>query len=280
MAAIRSVHATAPRGRVPRRVAAVAAVVAASLLAVIGPPTTAGAHTADRSKIVLFVHGYNPISTSTDCGGEFDRMIGQLRAEGFSGRMVKVGFYSGDRDCDVNLHSYGSYRDRSSWKAVAGAFSNYVHATYTSRGIAVDVVGYSMGGLIARGAVHGAEVGERGFSAPIDVEDVVTLGTPHTGAAWYSRLCLWGQCSQLKPGASDLRWLNRDGNPQGRNGTDWTNIASYGDWVTPAASAASMDIASSARVVYSSIPHIGSRNYMGSATATSRTGVGLAERLR
>ena len=179
----------------------------------------------------------------------------------------------------MNLRSYGSFSDSSSWKAISKAFSTYVYNTYTSKGIAVDVVGYSMGGLIARGGVYGAQKGESGFSPPIDVEDSVTLGTPHKGAAWYSNLCLWGQCTSLKPGATDLNWLNQNGNPQGRYGTEWTNIGSNGDWVTPASSATSMSIASSAKVIYASMPHTGSGNYMGNTTSTTRTGVGLAELL-
>ncbi len=255
--------------------------VAVTTLAVLaGPATPAAAHTANRTKVVLFVHGYNPTSNSTDCGGEFNRMIGQLRNEGFTGPMVRVGFYSGDVNCDVNLRSYGSFSNSSSWKAISKAFSTYVYNTYTSKGIAVDVVGYSMGGLIARGGVYGSQRGESGFAPPIDVEDVVTLGTPHQGAAWYSNLCLWGQCTSLKPGATDINWVNQNGNPQGRYGTDWTNIASNGDWVTPAASGSSMAIASTAKVIYSNIPHTGSGNYMGNTTSTTRTGLGLANRLQ
>lgn len=256
------------------------AVAAASALLVSTAPGAAEAHTANRSKVVLFVHGYNPTSNSTDCGGDFDRMIGQLRSEGFTGTMVKVGFYSGDVNCNVNLRSYGSFGNSSSWKEIAKAFSTYVYATYTSRGVAVDVVGYSMGGLIARGGVYGAQKGESGFSAPIDVEDVVTLGTPHQGAAWYSNACFFGQCATLKPGAADIAWVNQNGNPQGRNGTDWTNLASNGDWVTPAASGSSMAIAGTAKVVYADVPHTGSSNYMGNRTVTTRAGLGLAERLR
>ena len=105
---------------------------------------------------------------------------------------------------------------------------------------------------------------------------MVTLGTPHQGAAWYSNLCLWGQCTSLKPGATDINWLNQNGNPQGRYGTDWTNIASNGDWVCPTASGISMSIAASAKVVYSSVPHTGSSNYMGDTAVTTRAGVGLA----
>jgi hypothetical protein len=236
----------------------------------------AQARTNDKSKPVLFVHGYNPTSSSTDCGADFDRMIGQLRSEGFTGRMIKIGFYSGDYNCDVNLRSYGSFSNSSSWKEIAKAFSHYIQREYTSKGVAVDVVGYSMGGLISRGAVWGSQKAESGFSAPIDVEDVVTLGSPHNGAAWYANACLWGQCTSLKSSSSDIKWLNQNGNPQGRNGTEFTTIGSNGDWVVPTSSALYMSIPSSNKVTYSSVPHTGSGNYMGNTTVTSRTGNALA----
>ncbi|MBI2704549.1 MAG: hypothetical protein HYX32_04570 [Actinobacteria bacterium] len=205
-------------------------------------------------------------------------MISQLRAEGFTGSMVKVGYYSNDSNCNVNLHNYGSYGDRDSWKNIAKAFSKYVYSQYTSKGIAVDVVGYSMGGLIARGAVWGSQKGESGFSTPIDVEDAVTLAAPHKGAAWYSYLCLWGQCSSLKPSATDINWLNGNGNPQGRYGTEWTNVGSYQDDVVPYQSATSMSIPSGQKVVYSNVSHTGFiyPNYMHASNVVTRAGNGLA----
>lgn len=233
--------------------------------------TPAGA-VSSKAATVLFVHGYNPTSTSTDCGGDFDAMISQMRSDGFTGSMVKVGYYSGDVNCNVNLHSYGSYNDRDSWKTIAQAMSSYVYNTYTRNGVAVDVVGYSMGALVARGAVYGAQSRTAGFSAPINVSDAVTLGGPHNGAAWYSNFCLWGQCSSLKPGSTDLNWLNQNGNPQGSAGTVWTNIGSYNDDVVPWQSAISMSIPADHKVVFSNVSHTGLNypNYMHSWSVVNR----------
>lgn len=251
------------------------------VLALVAGVVTAGpaqARTDNKAKTVLFVHGYNPTSTSTNCGGDFDQMITWMRGQGFTGSMVKVGYYSGDTNCNVNLHSYGSYGDRDSWKNIAKAFSTYVYNTYTSKGIAVDVVGYSMGGLISRGAVWGTQKAEAGFSPRINVEDVVTLGGPHSGAAWYSYLCLWGQCSSLKPGSTDINWLNQNGNPQGSAGTEWTNIGSYQDDVVPWQSATSMSIPASNKAVFSNVSHTGliHPNYMHASAVVTRAGNGLA----
>ena len=236
----------------------------------------AEAFTGVRTRPVLLVHGYNPTSNSTDCDADFSQMITQMQAEGYTGPFVKVGYYSGDVNCNVNLRNYGSFGDSSSWKSIAKAFSTYVYNTYTSGGQTVDVVGYSMGGLIARGGVYGASNGQSGFSAPIKVEDVVTLGTPHNGAAWYSNLCFFGQCTSLKPGATDINWLNGNGNPQGVGGTDFTVIASNGDWVTPTASGLYMTVPAARKVTYSSVPHTGSTNYMHDATVVTRADEALA----
>ncbi len=247
--------------------------------AAIGAATFAApahAFTGVRTRPVLLVHGYNPTSNSTDCSADFAQMITQMQSEGFTGPFIKVGYYSGDVNCTVNLRNYGSFSDSSSWKAIAKAFSTYVYNTYTSAGQTVDVVGYSMGGLIARGAVYGSSNGQSGFSAPIKVEDGVTLGAPHNGAAWYSNLCLWGQCTSLKPGASDISWLNGNGNPQGVGGTDWTTIGSIDDWVVPSASAANMTLPATNKTTYSGVSHTGSTNYMHQGVVVTRADEALA----
>ncbi len=259
-----------------RRAAGALVVVLALVVASLGACDTAPSRT-DRSKPILFLHGYNLTSTSTDCGGDFDSMIASLRSQGFTGPMIKVGYYSGDTHCDVNLHSVASYGDRDSWKSIAKALAVYVHDTFTAHGEAVDMVGYSMGGDIVRGAVWGPISGESGWSAPIDAEDVLTLGAPHDGAAWYSYLCLWGQCHSMSPASGDIAWLNRNGDPQGVHGTDFTVIGSDGDAVVPADSATHMTLPATNKVVYPDIPHTGGSNYLHDPRVLARSGGALAE---
>ncbi len=272
-----STHHAAPTGRAPRRRAAstVAAVLVAALVA-LGAAACQPARAEAKDRPVLFLHGW-AASGASDCGGAFDGMISKLRAQGFTGPMVKVGFYTGDTNCDLSLRSWGSFENGSSWKEVAKAFSKYVYETYTKKGVTVDVVGYSMGGNIARGAVYGASIAESGFSAPLKVEDAVTLGTPHEGAAWYTSFCLWGQCSSLKPGATDIEWLKRNGNPQGAGGTDWTVVGSTADEVTPVDSGLGMLVPAGRKVRYTDVPHTGSGNYMGRADVVARAATALAK---
>jgi hypothetical protein len=262
-----------PSGRGVARlvlVAVVAAVAAASLTA------CEPARPVDKTRPVLLLHGFNLTDAATDCGSTFDALIASLRKQGFTGPMVKVGWYSGDTHCDVNLHSYGTYDDRDSWRTIAKSFNAYVYQTYTSKKVAVDAVGYSMGGLIVRGGVYGALIGESGFGKPIDVQDSVTLAAPHDGAAWYSYFCWWGQCGSMRPGNGDLDWLNRNGNPQGLHGTDWTAVGSTDDAVVPDESALFLSIPASNKVLYTDIPHTGDTNYMHDARAQARTGAALA----
>lgn len=262
---------TAPTGTRRLRLATLG--IAAALLLVL----VAGAcRPARQDRPVLLVHGWSATG-GTSCASTFDRTISQLRDEGFTGPFVKVGFYTGDTGCDMTLRSWGDFDNGSSWKEVAKAFSSYVHATYTVHDIPVDVIGYSMGGNIARGAVQGSQAGEAGFSAPLRVEDAVTLGTPHDGAAWYSSLCLWGQCSTLKPGATDIDWLDANPNPQGIDGTEWTVVGSTGDAVTPLDSALEMGVPPERKVTYEGVPHTGSDNYMGRTDVITAAALSLAE---
>lgn len=252
------------------------AVAIVAALVSMGASACEPARPDDKTKPILLIHGWG-LGADTDCGGTFDAMISKLKAAGFTGPFVRVGFYSGARNCDVNLRSWGPVEDGSHSKVVAQAFSKYVYATYTSKGRAVDVVGYSMGGNVARGAVQGAQAKEAGFAAPIDVEDVVTLGAPMNGAAWYSSFCLWGMCSSLKPGSDDVKWMQKVGNPQGAKGTEWTAFGSDADAVTPVDSALKIDVPANRKVRYADVPHTGSDNYMGRADVVARAATALAK---
>lgn len=252
------------------------AVALALLLAVVGGLTSsAPAGADDRTRPVLLLHGWS-VSSDTDCSGTFDRMIGQLQAEGFTGPFIKVGYYSGNTGCDVNLQDWGDVGDGTPFDELGQVFSQYVYSTFTSQGVTVDVVGYSMGGVVARAGIYGSGSGQGGFSPPIAVEDAVTLGSPHQGAAWYTNVCFWGQCAAMRPGSSQVAWLNGNGDPQGAGGTDWTVIGSDEDAVVPADSALSMSVPAARKARYGDVPHTGSGNYMGRTDVTSRAATALA----
>lgn len=230
------------------------AVAAVATLAALGA-TACQPRPVAKDKVVIFVHGWSGMGNGADCNSAFGSLKTNLKSRGFTGNMVTIGFYDSDRNCDVNLRSWGSVSNSTSWKDLSKVFSRYVYETYTSKGITVDLVGHSMGGLIIRGAVFGTAKGESGFSAPLLVEDAVTLGAPHKGAAWYSNGCLWGQCAGLKPGAGDLKWLNENGNPQGKAGTEWTVFGSPADDTVPVDSALNMIIPDARRISVANVEH-------------------------
>ncbi|WP_421120852.1 esterase/lipase family protein [Aquihabitans daechungensis] len=255
----------------PIRMAAAAAV---ALLVAVGATACEPPRAPAKDRVVIFVHGYSALGAGNDCNGNFGSLKTALRTNGFTGALVTVGYYDSDRNCDVNLRSWGSIDNGTSWKDLSKVFSKYVYETYTKKGITVDLVGHSMGGLITRGAIQGAQGGESGFSAPLKVEDSVTFAAPFQGAAWFSQGCLWGQCSQLKPGATDINWLQRNASPQGVGGTDWTVFGSTNDDTVPDESALAIGVPAARKVRYTNLEH---SQYMGDAAAQARAAKALAE---
>lgn len=246
-----------------------AVMMAVSALGAIADAQPAAAFAPGHSRPVLFVHGVDVLFTKgTNCGADFDQMIGQMRSDGFvGGPLIKVGYYHSDTNCDLNLHSYAYYSDEDSWKEMAKAFSWYVYGEFTRHGIAVDVVGYSMGGLIARGAIWGSQKREAGFAPPLWVNGAVTMGTPHEGqSAYTSSLCPTHQCRTMIAGSPDLNWLNQNRHPSGENpetgGTLWTLIGSDSDGYVPWRSAISMNTAVDRKTVFAGVHHLGGNNYM------------------
>lgn len=232
------------------------------LVAVGARAPRADAWAFSQTQPVLFVHGINLASNSTDCGADFDTMIGTMRSLGFSGPMVRVGYYAGDVNCDASLRGFSPYADGDSWKRIAQAFSWYVYDTYTKNGKAVNAVGYSMGGLIIRGAIHGSQSGETGFSPPINVSQAATMGTPHHGSP-YAVACISAvQCASLRLGHPDITWLDGDCYPQGSAGTLWTVIGSNDDAVVPWQSALYLCTFVDRKTVFETVTHIGNTNYM------------------
>lgn len=92
-----------------------------------------------------------------------------------------------------------------------------------------DVVGYSMGGLIASYLVKCLDQGQR-------VRRVITLGTPHHGVPWFSD---WGRlaagwcrsAAQMRAGSPFLEQLLRLPPPRG---VTILSIAGEKDWIVPA----------------------------------------------
>ena len=157
----------------------VSAAVLAVGLGMSVPATTAAADQAAAeadSKPVLLVHGYNE-GADADC----EDLWGAARDE-FAGRSVRtIGYYENDDHCTEFVDGRGNNDNNTEIQDLAKEFANHVYSQYTSKGQSVDVVAHSMGGLVTRVAVLGTREGWSGFPPEVEVDDVVTLGTPHGG---------------------------------------------------------------------------------------------------
>lgn len=197
----------------------VAALVAASGLILGLAAEPAAARTDNRSKPVVYVHGYNPFGDGTDCNS-WSPMDNTLRSWGLTGAKGTFGYYFGDVNCTRLAWNHG----RSIHYAPSGQFDRYVR---------IEHLGYRLPPYLY-------------------VEDSVTLGTPHAGTGW-ADWCWTTQCSQMRPGSSFVNWLATYGpNPQADGGTDWTAIGAYDDEIVSESSAISMNAAHKVQYLESS----------------------------
>ena len=179
---------------------------------------------APSSVAVLFVHGalLGPGCVGTDVTGPTAFLAAVLRRHHWTGPVRGVDYYcadSGRGAADIR----GSARPTAdtSITDIAGLLAWYVYRTYSTRGVAVDLVGHSMGGLIIRDAL--AYTGRRGFPPYLLVRDVVTVSAPYTGIPARPSCPL--QCRQMSYGSAYLTELSPAARPpQGRGGTTWTEI--------------------------------------------------------
>jgi hypothetical protein len=207
----------------------------------VGPPT----RTTGLNKPTYFIHGFGFGINGFNCDAEFDlaiRAFNSTSGPGINtGPLLTVGFYEDDHTCDVKLpddlvNKYGSVADEGtkdeSLKELGREFAWEIYNKHSRFGRSVDVVGHSMGGLIARAALTGTQRNLSDWPPYIFVEDVVTLATPHGGTPWAvtppGPCGNWIQCNEMEPNSATLVWM--DDNPQSNVvGTDWTLLGSADD---------------------------------------------------
>lgn len=193
------------------------------------------ARSNSKDSTVLFIKGYTP---GDGCYGKWTAATRAFKRWGWTGKFIRVGFYKGDeaKGCQVNLAPNGT--GNTSLKDLGRALAWNIYNEHSSKGESVDLVGHSMGGLIARAAVAGFRH-DPTWPPALLVEDVVTLGTPHLGTRGGFLRCHYDlQCRQMYPGSDFLKWLNQYANPQAGLGTDWTLIGSHYDSVAHGETAA------------------------------------------
>jgi pimeloyl-ACP methyl ester carboxylesterase len=216
---------------------AAALVAAACAIAIPGAPD---ARAADGQ--MLLVHGWGDAEQGTNCNGStWANALRYYQDAGGRERssMTTIGYYAGDRpSCDAMIGD-GKATNGRPIQDIARDLAAYIYTRHTSRGESVDVVAHSMGGLITRVALLGTRQGWKGFPPRIDVEDVVTLGTPHQGVIDPGKHDD-RQWRQMRPGSGFLERLHEDGSgiddPWAR-GTEWTFVGSAEDKTVSYASA-------------------------------------------
>ena len=240
------------------------------------------------AKPVVFVHGLDAVGPpGFDCDA-WDRQAERLRGMAFKGTFARVAYYYGDTDCGWQIdhhgrhdrhfgdgwgHSEDSHDADTRIEHLGYHFAWFLYSHFTNRGRRVDIVAHSMGGLITRYALAQVAREHPDFPPNVDVQDIVTQGTPHRGSDqnFEESFCQWAtQCDQMDPGSDFLDWMAANAkNPQGRGGTQWTAMGSIHDERVPARSTVGMRAAR--KVVYRE-PTIGHSDYRDS-NATVRMGV-------
>jgi pimeloyl-ACP methyl ester carboxylesterase len=273
-------------GRATRRRVAALIVLAAVVTTLL--PSGAVARTNGRDKITVFLHGFN----GRNCTQDWRELMLDMRSAGFTGAFYVVKYLSSDTSCDlsgipnaqnVSLFDYGSH------SAVYGhSGTNHDNDTdirHLSWHLAhwlddfipddppVDLVAHSMGGLIIRFALAKESIGEW---PPLDLEDVITLGSPHGGVNFAS----WNgtqQGQQMEPESFFIGWLaDHASNPQGTHGTEWTVMGSAGDLVVTRGTATRMEVPGRVRfgLLPSPIGHGGYMHVAGNRTSNVWNGSG------
>jgi pimeloyl-ACP methyl ester carboxylesterase len=203
--------------------------VAALALAALAPSASA----ADTE--MLLVHGYGNAADGKDCNGSTWRNALRYYQDA-GGRerssMTTIGYYKGDdpADCDAIVGD-GAASNKRPIQDIARDLANYIDDEYTSQGRPVDIVAHSMGGLITRVALLGSAQGWKGFPGKLNVDNVVTLSTPHKGVSNPSANDD-RQWNQMDPDSGFMDRLHAKGSGLGddwASGTDWSLVGSKED---------------------------------------------------
>jgi hypothetical protein len=204
--------------------------------------TRAPSRSNSQSEPVYFVPGHTS-AVGHDCqNGYWGEAMAAMGSWGWSSsRFHTVGFYLYDQNCNTQLGRW----DRGVGLDEIGRILAWdIYNRYSSRGISVDIMAHSMGGLIAQAAVFGVQQGQwegNGWPPYLYVEDVVTLSTPHGGTPYGTNVVFCGtvtQCVQMREGSDFLNWVGQ--NPQSQQGTDWTLIGAEDDDIVTVDSAIAM----------------------------------------
>lgn len=197
---------------------------------------------------VILVHGYN--NRFGDCQGIAlatywnNAKVELIERAGIPAKdVVPVAYYRCDTN-GIDITGYGpgvshpltmtsgtvkpraGHTNQASITRVAQDLAWFIHNEYTLKGRPVNIVGHSMGGLIAREAIRRVQANDTAFPPAIDVRDVLTMSTPHNG--WGVQCKQNTQCAEMSDGSAFLAKLQANPAPQGSQGTHWWAMGAAG----------------------------------------------------
>lgn len=242
-----------------------AALVATSTTQALGATTRRSTSTP-----VIAVHGLAggtcPSANSATLWADLKYM---LTANHWTGAFLPVSYFA----CDTNGTDITGYDATSStvtptvsasWPSagytldsdtddIARNLAWFIYSDYTRLGQAVDIVGASLGGLIARTALTRVAQHDPSFPPQLLVTDAVMMAAPMNGvsSSVLATACPSGGtlCAQALTGSAFLTSLGGAIAPNGTAGTDWTLLGSACDMVP---TSSSLDLSPAHQVSYSS----------------------------
>ena len=209
----------------------------------------------DQNRPLILVHGHEGDS-GVSCNGTWKDLMAHFRWWGYRGPFRAIQYYKDDRACDTYYGS-GSAPEimfatsNTRIQDIAKTWAWWIYNTYTRRGIPVNVVAHSMGGLIVRYAIDQVQRRRSGWPPVIVAPSVLTFGTPHDGIALgpFQVGCnrFFGsatdQCRQMDRSSSFIEYLRDNArNPQGGYGTWWSVAGAHDDDTVDEGSAISMSV--------------------------------------
>lgn len=218
----------------------ISALLAMALAFAAAAPANAAPSRSDgRGNVVLFIHGFDPDGAAdTNCADYWDSAISYFGNSGWNeGNLLTYGYYTSGPENECNFNYPGTRA--TSITTIAQSLADTIYYSWTVNNQKIDVVAHSMGGLVIRSMLYHVANGTPGFPPQLYIEDVVTLGTPHDGAA-PEQVALCNavfpeqrQCTQMTPGSdflADLPETPSSGSSAFR--TDWTAVSSFHDFTT------------------------------------------------
>jgi hypothetical protein len=194
-------------------------------------PPPAPARTNNLTKPVYFIHGYDssmPTTISSYWGG----MIGDFKTDGSpatlaAGNVVYYCYYSKLTGCTAKFAGETS----TPLYEVGRRLAWDIFDRHSKFGRSVDLIGHSMGGLVAKAAVTGVRLKDPAFPPYLYVEDGVTISTPNAGlTGGAAAVCMFvetTQCSDMRSVNWFMSWVIDA--PASTIHTDWTFIGSDDD---------------------------------------------------